>query len=69
MEKQEDHDVNTAGVESLIYKEIKKCTVSIANLNQTALGLQESCEMNTWLEENDSNMMAIGQAPTWEWRL
>lgn len=23
MEKQEDHDVNTAGVESLIYKEIK----------------------------------------------
>ena len=24
MEKQEDHDVNIAGVESLIYKEIKK---------------------------------------------
>lgn len=33
MEKQADHDVNIAGVESLIYKEIKKCTVSFANLN------------------------------------
>lgn len=66
MDKQEDQDVNIAGGESLIYKEIKKCMVSVANLNQKALGAQKSCEMNTWLEEKALNMMATGQAPAWE---
>lgn len=31
MEKQEDHDVNIAGVESLIYKEIKNAQSALPN--------------------------------------
>lgn len=63
MEKQEDCDVDIAGMESFIYKEIIKKHTQCCQLRLSALGAQKSSEMNTWLEEKASDMMAVGQVP------
>lgn len=63
MEKQEDRDVSIAGMESFIYKEIIIKHTQRCQRRLSALGAQGSSEMNTWLEEKVSDMMAVGQVP------